>query len=190
VALPALCLFAVLRLCVHSRSDAVRRWPSGRWFHTPASFRPRGFSPPRRLAPLRGCGFVAPRFRPWGSSRFSRPGAAASEEATGAEAQSPRCGFGPFEGFPSPVAAPHHCGLCLRAVAARPPPRQLALPAGPRAWRPHPGGCDRDAPEGVDRDAPKGVHRWGRALGDDAPIRECEPPRRLHAATHAPKRGG
>jgi len=35
-------------------------------------FRPRGLSPPRRFSPHRGCGFVAPRYRPWGSSRFRR----------------------------------------------------------------------------------------------------------------------
>jgi hypothetical protein len=34
-------------------------------------FRPRGLAPPRRLAPQRACGFVAPRYRPWGSPRFS-----------------------------------------------------------------------------------------------------------------------
>jgi hypothetical protein len=36
-------------------------------------FRPRGFSPPRRLAPHRRCGFVAPRCRLWGPSRFPVP---------------------------------------------------------------------------------------------------------------------
>ncbi len=38
----------------------------------PASpvFRPRGFSPPRRLAPPRSRGLVASRCRSWGSSRF------------------------------------------------------------------------------------------------------------------------
>ena len=34
------------------------------------TFRPRGFSPPRRVPPRGGCGFVAPRSRLWGSSRF------------------------------------------------------------------------------------------------------------------------
>jgi len=36
-------------------------------------FHPRGFSPPRRFAPCRCCGFVAPRCRFWGSSRFPVP---------------------------------------------------------------------------------------------------------------------
>jgi hypothetical protein len=100
-------------------SGAQRRRSSGRWFHAPTSFRPRGFSPPRRLSPRRGCGFVAPRCRPWGSSRFRLPAPAASAEAAGARTPSPRCGLTPFEGFPSPIAAPHHCGRCLHAVAAR-----------------------------------------------------------------------
>ena len=42
-------------------------------FPGPTVFRPRGFSPPRRFAPHRGRGFVAPRSRPWGSSRFQPP---------------------------------------------------------------------------------------------------------------------
>jgi hypothetical protein len=37
-----------------------------------SSFRPRGFSPPRRLAPPRPCGPVASRCRSWGSPRFHR----------------------------------------------------------------------------------------------------------------------
>jgi hypothetical protein len=40
-------------------------------------FRPRGFSPPRRFAPRRCCGFVAPRYRLWGSLRFPVPGPSA-----------------------------------------------------------------------------------------------------------------
>jgi hypothetical protein len=38
--------------------------PSGRGFQPRLSFRPRGFSPPRRFPPQQACGFVAPRFRP------------------------------------------------------------------------------------------------------------------------------
>jgi hypothetical protein len=33
-------------------------------------FRPRGLAPPRRFPPRGGCGLVASRSRPWGSSRF------------------------------------------------------------------------------------------------------------------------
>lgn len=37
---------------------------------SPIPFRPRGFAPPRRLAPLSRRGLVASRCRPWGSPRF------------------------------------------------------------------------------------------------------------------------
>lgn len=42
-------------------------------------FRPRGLAPPRRLAPLRGCGLVASRSRTWGSLRFADSTAAPLE---------------------------------------------------------------------------------------------------------------
>jgi hypothetical protein len=38
------------------------------------AFRPRGFSPPRRLSPLGGRGLVSSLCRPWGSLRFARSG--------------------------------------------------------------------------------------------------------------------
>lgn len=37
----------------------------------------------------------------------------------------PATRFGPFEGFPSPTAAPHHCGRCPLVVAALPRWRHL-----------------------------------------------------------------
>jgi hypothetical protein len=46
------------------------RSPSGTRATGCVSFRPCGFSPPRRLAPSSRCGFVAPRCRSWGSPRF------------------------------------------------------------------------------------------------------------------------
>jgi hypothetical protein len=54
---------------VHSRSDVAIR-PSGQGYQPLSVFRPRGFSPPRRLAPLRSCGLVASRSRSWGPPRF------------------------------------------------------------------------------------------------------------------------
>jgi len=58
---------------VHSRSrseDRLHRLPVA----TPeVQFRPRGFAPPRRLAPLGARGLVASRYRPWGSPRFRGP---------------------------------------------------------------------------------------------------------------------
>jgi hypothetical protein len=49
----------------------TRRLPSERAGQGPSMFRPRGFPPPRRLAPSTACACIATRSRPWGSSRFS-----------------------------------------------------------------------------------------------------------------------
>jgi hypothetical protein len=110
------------RLRVHSRRP---RPPSGRRCHPSSSFRPRGFSPPRRLSPRRGCRFVAPCCRLWGSTRCplrlpDRPKAPCKTVAF------PAPHFIPFEEFPSSAAAPHHCGRCLPVITARPSrPNQL-----------------------------------------------------------------
>lgn len=58
---------------VHSRrTSPVARpgSPSARECQLPYSFRPRGFSPHRRLSPPLRRGHLAARFRPWGSARF------------------------------------------------------------------------------------------------------------------------
>jgi len=66
----------------------------GRLPHPPA-FRPRGFTPPRRFAPLPLCRLVSSCCRPWGSLRFRR-----------LRNRLPRCAFPPFEAFPPPTAHP------------------------------------------------------------------------------------
>jgi hypothetical protein len=88
--------------CVHSRSAGALLRASGsmRWL----SFRPRGFAPPRRLAPRQGCGFVAPRCRS-GVRRVSSdrgPPSLRAEARCTVEPSSavPATRFGPFEGFP------------------------------------------------------------------------------------------
>lgn len=57
---------------VHSRR--APRLPASFAFDEPLpttrSFRPRGFSPPRRLPPPAACGLVASHYRPWGSPGF------------------------------------------------------------------------------------------------------------------------
>jgi hypothetical protein len=72
---------------VHSREP---RFPSARRCHPSGSFRPRGFSPPRRFSPRRGCGFVAPRCRPWGSARFLLPAPGSARRLPGVPSHSPR----------------------------------------------------------------------------------------------------
>jgi hypothetical protein len=47
------------------------RSPFGREVPFPSAIRPRGFPPPRRLAPPRPCDPVSDRCRSWGSPRFS-----------------------------------------------------------------------------------------------------------------------
>jgi len=64
------------------------------------SFRPRGFSPPRRLSPRGGCGFVAPRCQPWGSSRFLRRATWCVRRRPGRRPFSPRRGSHPSKGSP------------------------------------------------------------------------------------------
>jgi hypothetical protein len=75
-------------------------------------FRPRGFTPPRRLPPHQGRGSVAPHSRPRGSPRFGpapvhhRPGPRSETPWTGSHLPA---AWVPFEGFPSSAAVPHHC---------------------------------------------------------------------------------
>jgi len=54
------------------RDDPANRCVSSFGKRQPASssFRPRGLSPPRRLAPSKRGACIATRFRPWGSPRF------------------------------------------------------------------------------------------------------------------------
>lgn len=57
-------------VCVHSWTSLARH-PCPRDAISPISFRPRGFSPPRRFAPHMGCRLEA-CCRPWGSPCFTR----------------------------------------------------------------------------------------------------------------------
>jgi len=73
---------------------------------TAHKFRPRGFSPPRRLRPSVRCGFVAPH---------SQTGFAVLPDRQTPIRRCWRCRpfpttHSPFEAFPSLVAVPHHCG--------------------------------------------------------------------------------
>jgi hypothetical protein len=84
---------------VHSRKLAL---PSVRRCDPSNVFRPRGFAPPRRLAPRRLCGFVAPRCRPVGFVVF--PGAARSPLGVRCVRSVPHDAVTPFEEFPSSAA--------------------------------------------------------------------------------------
>jgi len=92
---------------VHSRSDVATR-PSGQRYHPLSVFRPRGFSPPRRLAPLRPCGLVASRSRSWGPPRFHL-----------SRNRLPRDAFLPYEAFLP-------AGSCVAAT-----PMRLPSPSSP-----------------------------------------------------------
>lgn len=54
-------------------------------------FRPRGFSPPRRLAPRSLCGFVAPRCRSWDSPRFAAPDVSVAPPRNAADPSKSSC---------------------------------------------------------------------------------------------------
>jgi len=71
---PKMPLRRIARQGVHSRRPPTgcpaALPPSGWERDAPSLFRPRGFTPPRRLAPPWRDACIATRFRPWGSSRF------------------------------------------------------------------------------------------------------------------------
>jgi len=78
------------------------------------SFRPRGFSPPRRLSPRLVCGLVASRYRSWGSSRLARVSFLELRRMNPPSHQSPDRlprDERPFGAFPSSAAGPCHHGL-------------------------------------------------------------------------------
>jgi hypothetical protein len=82
------------------------------------SFRPRGFAPPRRFPPHRLCGFVAPRCRSWGSSRFAVPPGRLS--AAGSCGPFPATRFLPSKSSPRQQPFLHRCIRCLPVVCVRP----------------------------------------------------------------------
>jgi hypothetical protein len=97
----------------------------------PPAFRPRGFSPPRRLAPLRPCGPVSSRCRSWGSPRFRR-----------SRNRLPRSAILPYEAFPPPMAT-RNVAVARGAVSPPPLPSRPFLPAlarpGPQGLAPSSG---------------------------------------------------
>jgi hypothetical protein len=107
-----------------------RAAPSGRSCHGPSAFRPRGFPPPRRLAPPIPRACLATRSRPWGSSRFRavRPDRVAS---TGTSCALPRDAALPFEAFP-PSAATRPPTADHRNVRQRATGRAVVTGVSPR----------------------------------------------------------
>jgi len=89
----------------------------------PPAFRPRGFTPPRRFAPLSLCRLVSSRCRSWGSSRFHR-----------SRNQFPRGAIPPFEAFPPPTARP----MSPSRLPSRPFLSAFAEP-GPQGFAPSSG---------------------------------------------------
>jgi len=94
------------------------------------SFRPRGFAPPRRLSPQQARGFVAPRCRPWGSSRF---GGRVSERGrrigtTGTTRASSRRGHDPSKGSPRQQPCRITAAVASAPLAPRPGDSILSVP--------------------------------------------------------------
>jgi len=87
--------------------------------HPLRMFRPRGFSPPRRLPPPVVRGFVAPRCRSWGSSRFwsGRLGSAGPKALPDSLVPFPATSVSyPSKDDPRLQPVPRHRGLCLPGV--------------------------------------------------------------------------
>jgi hypothetical protein len=92
----------------------ARGLPSGRAGQSPSMFRPRGFPPPRRLAPSMTRACLATRSRPWGSPRFST-----SPASRLAKPAPPRNAFPALRSLPS-VRSRHLSGLPSRERERRP----------------------------------------------------------------------
>jgi hypothetical protein len=82
------------------------------------TFRPCGFSPLQRFTPRTGFEFIAPRNRmEFATFPASAPTRCRPKSTTDGEPSPfPATRFTPSEEYPSPVAVPHHCGLCPLAV--------------------------------------------------------------------------
>jgi hypothetical protein len=95
--------------------------------HLGFSFRPRGFSPPRRLSPRNSRGLVASRCRSWGSPRFLSAGSERSEDRLEHRRTFPAAPT-PLEELPSPAAVPCLHGRCPLAVPRCRSPRLASPP--------------------------------------------------------------
>jgi len=84
------------------------------------TFHPRGFAPPRWFSPHWSYGSVAPRNRPRVRRVSCMPPTRSVRRRLESPGSLPATRFTPFEDFPSPAAAPHHCGRCLPAVTVLP----------------------------------------------------------------------
>jgi len=127
------------------RRESLR---SARRCHPSRMFRPRGFSPPRRLAPPQARGLVASRCRPWGSPGFSAP----TRHACLASSPPHRCTRPPERSLPRqpharhrapmpPCRSPPFLGWVTRLRGLAPPgsPSRRCTVAGPSLPRGSPG---------------------------------------------------
>jgi hypothetical protein len=90
--------------------------------------RPRGLSPPRRVAPQRGCRSVAP-CSGHGVHRVLRVGPPVPRPKPGPGHLARPTVRSPLDEFHSSAAVPHHCGRCLLAVPPPSSPREGCPPA-------------------------------------------------------------
>lgn len=139
--------------------------------------------------------FVAPCYQPWVrcvsrcyAARTVHPRGGGGSRSRGAF---PATRFTPSEDFPSPTAAPHHCGRCLSCRCRR--ARVFSAAEAAASSRPHAVETARVSraspfPEGsrASHEAPTPT-----SVTDDAPIRRSGPPRhRAPGSSRAPKRSG
>jgi hypothetical protein len=114
-----------------------QRWPSGQG-STPDSCSARVVSHHLDgLLRTEACGFVAPRFRPWGSPRFV-PAVPRLRRDVGDPRGLPRSAVIPFKGFPSfssRTASLRPLPPCLLPRARTPPTCRKGVPPHPKAPR-------------------------------------------------------
>jgi len=103
-----------------------RNPPSVSRRQAPDSFRPRGFSPPRRFTPQFSSGDIAPQYRT-GSAAFHTLDASRRPDTEMPGSKKPRhalpATLTPLEEVPSSAAVPRHRGRCPHALTI--PPTQI-----------------------------------------------------------------
>jgi hypothetical protein len=115
--------------------------------HVSSGFRPRGFSPPRRLAPAPALGVLQPNrtrfaaFQQNVTPTRDPDTPSRSSGCPGPPSWPTMCvpnSATPLEEYHSPVAVPHHCGRCPLAVSVSPAPVSTSRRCGavsPRSLR-------------------------------------------------------
>jgi hypothetical protein len=174
--------FPLLR---HSQcaSTPGSKLPSAARCQARRSFRPRGFSPPRRFAPHAGSRACCIPLPDRGSPRFQPTQTRAGPEGRRwTTVPSPRRGSHPSKSFPRRQPLPHHCGPLPSCRYWTTRQSRAAEAALDNRSRPRPGaGSATLSEEG------EGSRRGPFAREDDAPIRRSGPPRHLCPCGRQPR---